>query len=127
MLRTRLVQATGGRNTVDTRMRAAAHLLLAALADLGGVTVTDIASELERRELVLVVRSIESIVLDLVERLASLDRGELVTPDRCAHCGWHDASEAAGCFRCSKLRGVHRERRPKIIRIAEQHRRRLRG
>ena len=123
MLRTRLVQATGGRNTVDTRLRAAAHLLFAALADIGSVTVTDIASELERRELVLIVRSIESTVLDLVERLASLDRGELVTPDRCAHCGWHDASDGAQCFRCSKLRGVHRERRPQVIQIAEDRRR----
>src|ERR1043166_613623 len=127
---TRLVQATGGRNSVDTRIRAAAHLLLAALADLGGVSVPDIACEMERRELVLLVRSVESIVMDLNERLASLDAGDLLQPGACSHCGSSLPPRPSGhCPRCSKLRGVFRERRGKehgVLALAERHARRHR-
>jgi ssDNA-binding Zn-finger/Zn-ribbon topoisomerase 1 len=127
MLRTRLVQATGGRNSVDSRIRAAAHLLLAALADLGAVMVEDVACELERRELVLLVRSVESIVDDLTARLISLDAGELIGAQACPHCGWSRAPVDGRCPRCSKIREVPRERRGEkriVLALAERRARR---
>jgi hypothetical protein len=128
MLRTRLVQAVGGRNSVDTRIRAAAHLLLAALADMGSVVVADVACELERRELVLLVRSVDSIVVDLTERLAALDASDLLLTNACAHCGCSRPPSSAGlCSRCSRLREVQRERREEkrgVLALAERRGRR---
>jgi hypothetical protein len=118
----------GGRNSIDARVRAAAHLLLAALADLALVTVPDLPSELERRELVLLVRSVESIVVDLVGRLAALDRSSLLAFGACAHCGWSAPPGKSGlCPRCSKLREVQRERRREgrdVLALAERRARR---
>ncbi len=123
----RLVQELGGRNSVDTRIRAASHLLLAALVDLGEVTVPDIASELARRELVLLVRSVQSIVEDLVERLRKLDNGIALASGACAHCGWSREPTPAGfCPRCGALREVRGEPRGAVVPLAERPRGRRR-
>jgi hypothetical protein len=126
MARDRLVEQGGYRNSIDTRMRAAAHLLQAALADLGQVSVPDVASELARRELVLLCRALASLVTDLTARLASLDAIALLQTYACPHCGWsRPCLKDGSCPRCHGLREVERDRQDRrVFAMAERRGRR---
>ena len=96
------------RNGVDTRIRAAAMLCLAALDDLNQMGAESAADEVRRRELEWLVRGLahatRELAFRLIEMRKPLERGA------CAHCGWSRSSPRGElCPRCSRIVGVPRE------------------
>ena len=116
----------GYRHSVDKKIRAAGRLLQAALVDLGDVTVPDVASEVDRRELELLCRAVASLTSDLTARLSALAADELISAYACPHCGWSRPCLQDGtCPRCSGLREAYRDP-GRIVRLAESRARRNR-
>ena len=95
------------RNGIDTRIRAASMLCLAALDDLHQVDTEDATDEIRRRELELLVRGLMDATRELALRLVELRKP--VSLDVCAHCGWERPPLNELCPRCSRVLGVRRE------------------
>jgi len=127
MNRNTLALDKGYRHSVDKKIRAAGRLLQAALSDLAELTVPDLSSEFERRDLVMLARAIASLTTDLTARLSSLAAESLLEAFACPHCGWSRPCLKDGtCPRCSLLREAYRVDRIVVSmadRRARQHRR----
>jgi hypothetical protein len=127
MDRNALALDKGYRHSVDKKIRAAGRLLQAALCDLGELTVPDLASEFDRRELVMLARAIASLTTDLTARLSSLAADDLLEAHACPHCGWSRPCLKDGtCPRCSGLREAYGADRTLVSmadRRARRHRR----
>ena len=121
----RLAQNKGYRHSVDRKLRAAGRLLQAALAELGEVTVPDVSSEFDRRDLVMLCRALASLVFDLTLRLSELAALELVESCACPHCGWSRPCLADGtCPRCLTLREARRaDQQAAVVQLLEGRRR----
>jgi ssDNA-binding Zn-finger/Zn-ribbon topoisomerase 1 len=106
------------RRSIDRRMRAAGRLVQAALIDLAGEDVPDLASEFVRRDLDLLCHAIASLVTDFRSQLATMAPGPgeaaRLGLDDCPQCGWMRPALPTGhCPRCEQLREAYRERRAK--------------
>jgi hypothetical protein len=98
------------RNSVASRVRAAAMLTLAALADLTDASNDSVRDEITRRELELLVRSLVHVVGELAHLVVTMRKR--LEPEACAHCAFPRPPFSSGtCPRCGKLRGVGRESR----------------
>lgn len=115
----------GYRHSVDRKIRGAGRLLQAALVDLGEVTVPDVQSECDRRELELLCRALASLVTDLSARLSALAAHDLISTYACPHCGWSRPCLQDGtCPRCQGLREAYRANAG-VIRIEERRGRKM--
>lgn len=117
------------RNGIDTRIRAASMLVMAALDDLHQVDTETAADEIRRRELEWLVRGLMHATRELALRIVELRKP--IAPEACAHCGWHRPPRNELCPRCSRLLGVAREpadrrraRKPDPVRFARELRER---
>jgi rubrerythrin len=97
----------GERNAPDTRLNAAAQLLLAVLDEL--TQAQDPPDELTRRRLRVLSSAVSHIASQLVEHLDTIARPR--RQNECPHCGWTRATREQ-CPRCGRLvstsRGVRR-------------------
>lgn len=118
-----LARDKGYRHSIDRKLRAAGRLMQAALIDIDRATVPDVASEFERRDLVMLSRALGTLVNDLSARLSSLAANDLLESNACPHCGWaRPCLENGMCPRCQQLREAYCASR--VVAIADRRGRR---
>ncbi len=106
----RLATDAGYRHSIDRRLRAAGRLLQAAAMDLETYEAPDMASEFARRDLDLLCRALESLMVEVRGKLVKMGQGVKLALDACPHCGWtRPALERGECPRCGQLREAYRD------------------